>query len=312
MIFSICRTGYRLKSRFLAKIPSSGTSNQWREEIADRIDTRLARRLVIQYSQRVHTVQLLYSIMKGSTSTILLLLLDAVASFQSQPSFISCGNRRLAPSSSTESAVSQTHRENHHQQSTRLYDSINLVDNVLPGLLLVGAVGYSMMKDDDFKFPEFTSLTSSSLETKKSPSPVAPKPTPASVKQETVVAIAAVKEPAAAPAPVTAVAVVKTTPTSSRPPITPAAAPIKPVLTVVDVASTIEEQRATRELVEQKKKLAAAAAAQEVSKTETPVAETTLAATQVTEEKGTGKKRKLAMRMLKKVVAPWRKWESIA
>ncbi|GKY93387.1 hypothetical protein MPSEU_000306300 [Mayamaea pseudoterrestris] len=263
----------------------------------------------------------------SSTSTVLLLLLiDAASSFQSRPTFVYSSSSRCC-SSSLSKAVS--HRNYQQHQSTRLYNNaINLVDTALPTILFAGAIAYTVMKDEDFQI-KFPNQFKSSLEQQSAPPP---QPISVTVQQETDGNTVVTKQPATiAEAAVTPVAKVTSqqkppavaTPVATKPSPAISVPVSKPVLTVVDVASTVEEQRATRELVEQKKKKQqqeqqGTKVANDATKSNTLAASSTSntiaesANANAADSKASGKKRRMALRVLKKVVAPWRKWESIA
>lgn len=247
--------------------------------------------------------------MKASTA-ILLLSLGAASAFQSKPAFGS-NSRQCHFDTSQKQKLSL--RLQTQQSPSKLRMGNDFVDSIIPGLVIIGCLAYNIFEDDGRvkdlnkwtstvgeKLNEVSTTTLKKIgeaeqkaaqsveETKTKTTAVEVKPEPVRVPEPVAVSVSA---PPVVSAPV------------AKP--VPAPAPEKPVLTAKNVASTVEEQRQTLERVEKKR-----AAASESTKTEDKPEEKAVA--DESNKKVKGRKRKLALRVLKKVVAPWRKWESIA
>jgi hypothetical protein len=248
---------------------------------------------------------------KLSISAILLLWLKAASAFQStKPAFVSSTTALICQSK-------QQAQQSRRQQKSHLYNSeIALIDAALPGILFAGAAAATILQDDFKDAPWAKNFlhrdedgTAAKTTTVSTTTVLRTNPTVTKVETK-VVAPAAPAEPTPVP--------VASPPGAAAVAITlepPAAA--KPTLTAKDVASTVQEQRQTLELVEQKKQKLKQQMQQEQ---QSPVPSTTTTAddeSASTSKKSfeaapaKGKKRKLAVRFLKKVVAPWRKWETI-
>jgi hypothetical protein len=119
--------------------------------------------------------------------------------------------------------------------------------------------------------------------------------------------------PATAPAPAPVKATKRKSAPSPTEPAAPAPAPALKTTTelVKEVASKIEDQRATEELVASRKAAkeagSSSAGASSTSEPEDDFEEVL----EGTDKPKSGKKRKFVLKVIKKVIAPWRKWENI-
>lgn len=202
-------------------------------------------------------------------------------------------------------------------------EMIPIQEVVVPAVLIAGAVAATVMGAQKPTL-DFSS-TSSTAEATPAPAPPVTKattPAPAPVMAKvTTPAPVLVKEqappapaPAAAPKPVAAAAVaVAKQPVPA--PVTDVAKKETPANMAQQVGKTIESIRETEKIVKAKKdKKAAAAAAAAVPVTlKDDVAGTSIPKKNAVEStlRVPGTRRRKALRVMKKVVAPWRKWSTI-
>jgi type IV secretory pathway VirB10-like protein len=177
--------------------------------------------------------------------------------------------------------------------------AVGIEEFFTPTIILLGAAAVSVYAKDDghldlgtlvSKIQKTESETTSTVveEVKEEP---APAPAPAPVK-------AAKKKPAPPP------------PEPAAP--APAPAPKTTTELVKEVASKIEDQRATEELVASRKAAKEAESSSEAGSSSSEPAEDDFEEIlEGADKPKSGKKRKFVLKVIKKVIAPWRKWENI-
>jgi outer membrane biosynthesis protein TonB len=168
-----------------------------------------------------------------------------------------------------------------------------------PSIILLGAAAVSVYaKDGQLDLGNTLSRAIASTETEDK----ATVPIVEEVKEEPA--------PTPVPAPVKAAKKKKETP-----PAAPAPAPAPAVKTttelVKEVASKIEDQRATEELVASRKAAKDSEASSDGSSKSSEPDDDFEEVLEGTDKPKSGRKRKFVLKVIKKVIAPWRKWEAI-
>jgi type IV secretory pathway VirB10-like protein len=171
-----------------------------------------------------------------------------------------------------------------------------------PSIILLGAAAVSIYaKDGQLDLGESLSHLSSTVGLKEEKSR----------ESEAVSTVAVVEEPAPAPTP-TKLAKKTVSPAPPAPAPAPAAAPAPRTTTelVKEVASKIEDQRATEELVASRKAAKVSGDSNDEATSSEPEDDFEEVLEGADKPKS-GKKRKFVLKVIKKVIAPWRKWENI-
>jgi outer membrane biosynthesis protein TonB len=168
-----------------------------------------------------------------------------------------------------------------------------------PSIILLGAAAVSVYaKDGQLDLGNTLSRAIASTDTKETvPEPVIDK-----VEEEPA--------PAPAPAPVKAAKKKKETPAPSPAPA-PAPAVKSTTELVKEVASKIEDQRATEELVASRKAAKDSETSSEGSTKSSEPDDDFEEVLEGADKPKSGRKRKFVLKVIKKVIAPWRKWEAI-
>jgi hypothetical protein len=186
------------------------------------------------------------------------------------------------------------------QQPTALF----LIDDILPIAVFTGAVAATIFQQKQQALANATKKKP----TKASPDVVVPKPAPAAVvappAPAPVVPAAVAPKPVPAPAPVVVV------------PMPPKQDKVLSDL-VQKVGSTIQDRRDTEQTVQENKIKALKAAAMAEAEAATKLKAESVVVSEPVSEASTsapaksGSKRAKVWRVVKKVVAPWRKWKNI-
>jgi len=184
-----------------------------------------------------------------------------------------------------------------HSQRVQLSMVDSVTDAILPSIIFLGAAVATIYTSENPNAVK--ELAQKSVENVEK----AAEEVKEEIKEE--VEVIKAPEPTPAPAPKPAPAPVASTKTTT------ASKPLSDL--VKEVASTVEEQRETQERVAKRQAQAAAEAAEQSALDfySDAAEEQEPEATTFDTSKAPKRKRKLAMRILKKVVAPWRKWENI-
>lgn len=170
---------------------------------------------------------------------------------------------------------------------------VGIEEVITPSIILLGAAAASVYANSgQLDFSELTSSfqgSSSSSDDSSSSTAV------------TTAAAPAATEPEATPAPPASYISLSLTPD-------PVPAPKSTTNLALEVGSTIEEQRKTNDLVASRQ-----AAAKTSTSTGTAVETVNEAVSRTTSEDApkSGRKRKFVLKVIKKVIAPWRKWDDI-
>ena len=120
-----------------------------------------------------------------------------------------------------------------------------------------------------------------------------------------------VEEVKEAPAPTPVPAPVKAAKKKKETPPAPAPAVKTTTELVKEVASKIEDQRATEELVASRKAAKDSEASSDGSSKSSEPDDDFEEVLEGTDKPKSGRKRKFVLKVIKKVIAPWRKWEAI-
>lgn len=229
------------------------------------------------------------------------------------------GNAARSRASSTVPTVKvqqpQHHGKQHNQKQllTPLF-LIDAVSDFVPMAILAGAVAATIYQQKQNVKDSIGTIED--MATSTTPTPVAKAPAPVVAP----VAVAPKAEPA--PAPVVAPVAVAPKAALALAPVEvkEAPPPVKKDL-VREFGSTIEDRKETEKVVQENKAKAAAKAQAKAPSAVVPgtsipavpvdVTSATGKSKTTTGAKKSGSKRRKAWRVVKKVVAPWRKWETI-
>jgi hypothetical protein len=265
--------------------------------------------------------------MSYRTAVLLLLVATTTASAFSSTSlaFVSGHNANTRREISTAKAKQQQGK----QQLSPLFAAVDPTDFV-PMAIFAGAAALTIYQQQQTVKNAVGDKDDATTATIPTPVAKAPVPAPAPVA---VTPKVEVTPPAPAPAPVPAPVAVAPKPAPAPAPVpvavapkpapapVPAPPPVKKDL-VREYGSTIEDRKETEKVVQENKaKATAKAEAKNPKKEEEAAADVAAAAeaavvpvvpVDVTSTlKKSGSKRRKAWRVVKKVVAPWRKWDSI-
>jgi hypothetical protein len=278
----------------------------------------LQRELIIQHSYSNHPSNKHSIIMSYRTAALLLLAAatatTAASSSSTSLAFVSGPNSYTRRASSTATAKQQSKQK----QLTPLF----VVDptDFVPVAVFAGAVAVTIYQQQHTVKNAIGAKDDATV-TAPTPAatPVAKAPAPAPAPVVAPVAVAPKPVPAPVPAPVAVAPKPAPKPAPAAAP-KPAPAPAKKDL-VREFGSTIEDRKETEKVVQENKAKAAAKAEAKHPKQVKAAATTDavdpvpapvdVTSTTTTSTKKSGSKRRKAWRVVKKVVAPWRKWETI-